>query len=261
MQAWQPGETGNKIMSEEHKAPAIIQERSELETARLTAQPEERPHWEAYDDELGVHAPATDAEKSHAELIASLPHETRGTSESLENLAQLKEANEAAVAGQRWQNQAELGRIDERYGRILHAHQLMQLLWKCGLVCVFTECDVRGLRSLKGDQVARQRRELFKRSMAGLVVQGSALVSIPRPQYVTWIQIPYMIEYSVMRFDDHGLPTSEKYRGWRTVLIELIRSHFLSEAAANEVFGQATGPAARRWQEIMQQIRLAQGIC
>lgn len=226
------------------------------------AQEIEKPDWnprEEYARELGIGAPDTDAEKREADAIAVLPHETRASNETKENLQQLQEENTAAVAGQRWDRQEELGeaREDERIGRILHASTFVQMLWKCGIVCVLTRCNTEGLRSLRGEAHARERRAQYDRTMAGLVINSCRAMPLAAPRYVTWVQIPAMIEYSVMRFDEHNLPTREKYRGWRTVLLELIRQGFLTERQANHVFGEPRGPAARRWQEILQSFRNA----
>lgn len=221
---------------------------------------------QAYADELGIHAPRTDAEKREADYIASLPHETRSSAKTEDELEEFREITHAnpQLRDCEWQRQEELSEAhqDERTGRILTASQFIGLLWRCGLTCVLTRPNVEAIRySMKSHEYTQERRAQIARTQAGLVVQQCAIVSLPRPEYATWVQIPAMIEYSVMRFDSHNLPTNEKYRGWRTVLIELIRKGFLTERKANEVFGEARGPAARRWQEIMQAIRTNQGIC
>jgi len=187
----------------------------------------------------------------------ALPH-VAGSNESKENLHQLQEENSAAVKDCRWLNPAEVGeaRENERFGRILHAAHFMEMLRRTGLVAVYTKCQAaKGLRHLGGAEKAKEAIAKHERTTAGLVVMGTVSVTLVRPQYVTWVQIPWMIEYSVMRFDAHGLATTEKYRGWRTVLIELIRQRYVSEAECNRVFGEARGLAAKRWGEIMQSLR------
>lgn len=216
----------------------------------------EKPDWnpsEDYQRELGIRPPSPE-EQAAAEL---LPHETRASNETKEKLAELREENTAAVSGARWPGQEELSdaHLDERTGRILHASTFLQMLWKCGIVCVLTRCNTQGLRSLRGEAHARERRAAYERSMAGLVINSSRAMPLPEPRYATWVQLPAMLEYSVMRFDTHGLPTREQYRGWRTVLLELIRQGFLTERQANAVFGEPRGPAARRWNEIVQSFR------
>jgi hypothetical protein len=244
------------------EAPAPISERMETEHARLRAEAE--PDWnpaEDYQRELGIGQPQTDAEKREADAIAALPHESRASNETKDRLQELQEANTAAVAGFQWGRQEELGEAheDERIGRILPASTFVEMLWKAGIVCVLTRCDTRGLRSLKGEAHARERRALYEKTMAGLVITSTRAMPLPAPRYVTWVQIPAMIEYSVMRFDEHNLPTTQKYKGWRTVLLELIRQGWLTEREANRVFGEPRGPAAKRWGEILQSMR-SQGL-
>ena len=223
--------------------------------------PEQEPR-DAYAEELGIHAPRTDTEKREAELVAALPHEDRASNETRENLQQLQEENSASVREFRLFDQAEVGEAaqDERTGRILPAFTFVEMLWKCGIVCVLTRVNVQGLRSLKGKAHARERAAHYDRTMAGLVVNSSRAMPLPAPRYVTWVQIPAMIEYSVMRFDGHGLATSEKYRGWRTVLLKLIQEGLLTERQANHVFGEPRGPAAARWGQILQSFRNAGAI-
>ncbi|HEV1286534.1 MAG TPA: hypothetical protein VNU44_14530 [Bryobacteraceae bacterium] len=245
-------------MSKKKRSAAIVQERSQAETARSKiSEGREALRWDTLDRELAVGQPHTDAEKREAEAMAALPHETHASSETQESLQQLREDNTAAVAGQRWPRQEELSEahLDERTGRILHASTFVQMLWKCGIVCILTKCQTEGLRSLKGKAHEQERRAMYERTMAGLVINSSRAMPLPAPRYASWVQIPAMIEYSVMRFDEHGLPTREKFRGWRTVLLDLIRQGFLTERQANWVFGEPRGPAARRWQEILQSFR------
>lgn len=240
------------FMSEENKSAAVISERSETENARLAAEPEEKMPWDTYDQELGI-APVT----GHQSPVTEIPH-VAGSTEAKENLQELQEENTAIVRGSRWLDPNEVGeaREDERFGRILHASHFLEMLRRTGFVGVYTKCQAaRGLRHLGGAEKTKEAIAKHERTTAGLVTMGTASVQLVRPQYVTWIQIPWMIEYSVMRFDAHGLATTEKYRGWRTVGIELIRQGYVSEAEFNRVFGEARGPAAQRWGEIMQAIR------
>lgn len=209
--------------------------------------------WDSLDRELGV---SRDTDREPRDTDA-LPHETRASSETKENLAQLKEENSAAVAAYRLYDPAQVGEEaqDERIGRILPASTFVEMLWKCGIVCVLTRVNTQGLRSLKGKWHAKERSAHYQRTMAGLVVNSSRAMPLSSPRYVTWIQIPAMIEYSVMRFDEHGLATSEKYRGWRTVLLKLIQEGLLTERQANFIFGEPRGPAAARWGQILQGFR------
>jgi hypothetical protein len=55
---------------------------------------------------------------------------------------------------------------------------------------------------------------------------------------VAYLQVPAMVEWSVLRLDPRGLPNGEAFRGWRTVEAELIKKGIISEAKANQIFGR-----------------------
>jgi hypothetical protein len=59
--------------------------------------------------------------------------------------------------------------------------------------------------------------------------------------YIAYMQVPCMYEWSVLRLDRHGLPNGEDFRGWRTVLSQLIVKGILSEKKAHKVFGHPSG--------------------
>jgi hypothetical protein len=65
-------------------------------------------------------------------------------------------------------------------------------------------------------------------------------------RYIAFLQIPAMIEWSVLRVDRHGLPNGEDYRGWRTVVSQLIRKEVLTEERAHEIFGRPTDSIVSR---------------
>jgi hypothetical protein len=67
------------------------------------------------------------------------------------------------------------------------------------------------------------------------------------PEVACWVQLGYMPEYTVMRFDEHGVPLDEKYRGWRTPVLQLILKGLITEDRANRVFGYADGPVSGRF--------------
>lgn len=57
-------------------------------------------------------------------------------------------------------------------------------------------------------------------------------------QAICFVQAPYMPEWSVLRIDEYGLPVDFKYKGWRDVIVELVRKNACTEAEAHEVFGE-----------------------
>lgn len=60
----------------------------------------------------------------------------------------------------------------------------------------------------------------------------------------------------MMRFDEHGVPLAEKYRGWRTPLLQLILKGVISQKKAEEAFGKPpTTPAFHRYNALLQSYR------
>lgn len=87
-----------------------------------------------------------------------------------------------------------------------------------------------------------------------------ALWAIPagtdRLQYVCYLQVPAMYEWSVLRVDRHGLPAGEDFRGWRTVLVQLITKGILTEKKAHEIFGRPSdGETSMIYRESLYSIR------
>lgn len=74
-------------------------------------------------------------------------------------------------------------------------------------------------------------------------------------QYMTWMDIPFMFEWSVLRLDPHQLPIGEKYRGWRTVLSKLIRRKVFTEQKAHEIFGIPSGATSKIYKRTLYDFR------
>jgi hypothetical protein len=64
---------------------------------------------------------------------------------------------------------------------------------------------------------------------------------VAKARYICYLQIPAMYEWSVLRLDRHNIPIGEKFRGWRTVLMELIKKEILTEYQAHKIFGHPAG--------------------
>jgi hypothetical protein len=76
---------------------------------------------------------------------------------------------------------------------------------------------------------------------------------------LTSLQEPYGPEWSIMRFNDHGVASREKFRGWRTALLVLITAGVLTEEEVDRAFGPAVGEAGawyRQQLQILRRIRL-----
>lgn len=77
-----------------------------------------------------------------------------------------------------------------------------------------------------------------------------------KPTYVSFLQIPAMYEWSLLRLDYHGLPAGERFRGWRTVLSQMIVKKILTESKAHYIFGKPTESInGRRYSETLYNYR------
>ena len=80
------------------------------------------------------------------------------------------------------------------------------------------------------------------------------------PLAICYLQIPAMIEWSVLRLDAHSLPAGEALRGWRTVLSQLISKGILTEERAHAMFGAPVdGSVSRRYRRTLSQYRNGYG--
>jgi hypothetical protein len=61
---------------------------------------------------------------------------------------------------------------------------------------------------------------------------------------VNTLQVPCGPEWSVMRVDEWGVPTNEKYHGWRTALLSLITHGVITKEQAHKAFGEPQGEAS-----------------
>lgn len=80
---------------------------------------------------------------------------------------------------------------------------------------------------------------------------------------ITSLQDPYGPEWSLMRFNEYGVATKEKYRGWRTAMLVLIVAEILTEQEVDRAFGPALGEAGswyRAQLKAYRQIRVGKAI-
>lgn len=55
---------------------------------------------------------------------------------------------------------------------------------------------------------------------------------------VTSVQVPAMYEWSVPRYDAHGLQIGERFIGWRNSCVKLVEKGIWTEAKVHKVFGK-----------------------
>lgn len=79
---------------------------------------------------------------------------------------------------------------------------------------------------------------------------------LQKARYVCFLQVPAMWEWSVLKVDRHNVPQGEAFRGWRTVLAELIRTEILTEYQAHQIFGYPShNPVFSRYHQTLWEIR------
>ena len=165
-------------------------------------------------------------------LYAQNRHEST-SEETKEELARQKELNYALAAQYRFLNPADYEDIDARIGKVLtHESFINKLRNDCKLKCFY--------------------REMGHPQMIAL--WGIKKEGLPA-EVVSWAQRPAMIELEVPRFDDKGVPSGFRYRGWRTCLMDARRKGFLTEDTIRKVFGEPIGPAGRTYLQFMYSLR------
>ncbi len=185
--------------------------------------------WETYDDEFGGDDPALLAAMAeYAERVSDAAPSTQ----TKEELCRLKEAAAEQTKEYQWVTPEEYAREGDRIGRIMHNVVFIHLLRKAEVKCWYRDHPQAGKITL--------------------VVQRGELPA----EVGCWCQAGFAPELSVMRFDEHGVPTAEKYRGWRTCLLQLILKGIISQKKAEEVFGKAPiTPAFHRYNATLQAFR------
>lgn len=150
-----------------------------------------------------------------------------------ENTARLREKNNnsEAVKSQRWAHQDDYRDDRARVGRVLPSGEFLAKVQKLVPELYITD---------------------------GRIVGDVALFRVyPQPQerlggrdfeYLFYCPTGLLPEYSIYEFDTaRDVPIREKLRGWRTVLLRLIRMGLLTEETCDQEFGVAIGPASNVW--------------
>jgi len=149
-----------------------------------------------------------------------------------EHTARLKEMNyySHAVKKQRWENQEDYENTVARLGTPMSHSDLIYKIRK----------HVHNLYIMEG------------RIIGDLAV----FQTYPCPQpdlegrdfrYLFYIPTGQLPEFSQYEFDARDVPIRESTRGWRTVLLRLIKLGLLSEETCDREFGRAVGIASTVW--------------
>jgi hypothetical protein len=94
----------------------------------------------------------------------------------------------------------------------------------------------------------RMRPDIFAAEYAIRGLRGIGYVEGGKPVYSgTACMDGDMPEWSQLRVDARRLPKNERYRGWRVVLLALIKKGVISEGQCDEIFGKPISERARPW--------------
>lgn len=178
--------------------------------------------WMSWEDEMDDGMSAELAAQVE-EYARNRYEEDQSSSETKELLAMMKENNDENAEGYQWLKKADYANEEERTGRVLHSAEFITILRKA-------------LRSTDTRVFYKQHLHNDK---AVLVFTKGQLEEIG-----CWVQQGNMPELSIMRFDEHNVPTNEKRRGWRTCLLQLILKGVISEQSADKYFGKPKLTAA-----------------
>ena len=155
------------------------------------------------------------------------------TAQTEDEFLRLHEANEKSAREYQWLTPEEYADAGDRIGKVKGVATFINQLQKAGLICWY-------------------RKHPHNDKLTLVVVNRAT----NEAEVGCWVQFGYMPELSVMRFDERGIPTTEKHRGWRTCLLQLILKGFISREKAEEVFGKPpTTPAFTRYNQTLQAFR------
>lgn len=121
------------------------------------------------------------------------------------------------------------------------------------LLCEQADAMRREVERLKGAkqyalaiEKARIAKEMYKAAAELEVEKGFTAVTRLAEQYVRVgaVQWPYATEWTLMNFNDYGVPTTHQHLGWRTALLTMVRHRVITEEEAELAFPVGDGPAA-----------------
>jgi len=186
---------------------------------------------QSYDDQAVI-----DAEKRAQDAQAHIP---AGLQEAV---TAMREENTDAVRAYRY-------RFQEEYtgwvpGQIMWLGDFLQKLQTLRPDTFFAEVSYMGLRGIGfvGPHDVKQEDGTV-RIESGPYYSGVSYHNGNAPE---WTQV---------RLDIHNLPTGEKYRGWRAVLLSLVRKGIITEQQCDDVFGKPSGPRSKSWYRSLWEMR------
>jgi hypothetical protein len=213
----------------DESAPELVDSWSEDQKEAARNRPTKQQDIDTYDREMM-------GEFNDAALVAAIEEYSQRVSDAAptaqtdEELCRLQEQNENKAKEYQWLTPQEYADAGDRVGKVKGVATFITQLQKAGLNCWY-------------------RRHPHPDKLTLVVVNELS----KEAEVGCWVQFGFMPELSVFRFDDHGIPTTEKYRGWRTCLLQIILKGFITQEKAEEIFGKPpTTKAFHRYNRTLQ---------
>lgn len=185
--------------------------------------------WKTYDKELADNF-SPELEAAIAEYATRV--EDTSDDHTKEDLARRQEENADVAAEYQWVKPEEYKDKGARIGKVIHSSDFIVKLRQIGLKCWY-----------------RFHPQPKKITLVYQATSSSLEVGC-------WVQLGFMPELSIMDFDTHGVPLAEKYRGWRTAVLQLILKGAITEEQAGATFGKPkTTEAFHRYNSTLQSFR------
>jgi hypothetical protein len=179
--------------------------------------------------------------KAAMEEYASRPAHDKTSSQNVEMLHYQKELSWAQARDYRWLKLCDYEDIDARLIDPLHSSKFIKKLRHAGLQCFYVGEVYNGLLAL------------YVTPKKPYLDDNGHLTT--EPKFATGVQHGFMPAYSVMRFDSHGVPLNEAYRGYWTVLLRLVIDGYATEKQIKAEFGEPRGPAGDRTRKLFYSFR------
>ncbi len=177
--------------------------------------------WESYGREMDVKMTPKLAKEVE---IYSQKHHSKSSQKNEEALAEQVAMSQDLSKQYQIFDPEEYKDTKARVGKIMHSSELINRLRGMGIQCWYRQHP-------HADKLIL----MVQRKLVGpLEVAG-------------WVQAGWTTEFEILRFDQRGLVINSRYRGWRTVLLQLILKGVLTEQATQDEFGLPVGPASRRY--------------
>ena len=220
----------------EESAPELVDSWTPEQKEAARNKPTKQQDVDTYDKEMMGEfndAALTAAIEEYAQRVS----DAAPTAQTDEELCRLQEQNEHAAKEYQWLDPSEYKHEGDRVGKILGVAMFVRTLQKHGVQCWL-------------------RRHPHPDKLTLVVLRHGQ-----NPEVGCWIPYGFMPELSVMRFDDHGIPTAEKFRGWRTCTLQLILKGVITEKQCEAMFGKVpTTPAFHRYNRTLQSFRNQGGM-